>query len=120
MPDRPDNEGAPWTNLAEPQNSPAALGSDPDALREKYLRERDKRLRPEGESQYLVVEGEYAHFANNDPRAGEPPSRDSLTDEIDVVIVGGGFSGMLMAARLREAGVSEIRIVEASADFGGT
>ncbi len=109
------------TNLDDsPKSRNTELGFDPDALRQKYLRERDKRLRPEGESQYLVVEGEYAHFANTDPRAPEAAPREPLTDEIDVAIVGGGFSGMLMAARLHEAGVTNVRIVEAGADFGGT
>jgi cyclohexanone monooxygenase len=109
------------TNLAESKKTPIEnLGFDPDALREKYRRERDKRLRPEGEGQYLEVEGEYAHFANTDPRAQEPTPREPLTDEIDVAIIGGGFSGMLMAARLLEAGVGSIRIVESGADFGGT
>jgi len=33
------------------------------------------------------------------------------------VIIGGGFSGMLAGARLREAGVKDIRILEAGGDL---
>jgi cyclohexanone monooxygenase len=97
-----------------------SLGFDPDALREKYRRERDKRLRPDGENQYLVLEGRFAHYAEDDPYAPPDFTREPLTDEIDVAVIGGGFSGMLAAARLREAGLTDVRIIEAGADFGGT
>ena len=30
-------------------------------------------------------------------------------DEVEVVVIGGGFGGLLAAARLREAGVDDIR-----------
>ena len=41
-------------------------------------------------------------------------------DHVDVVIVGGGFSGLLAGARLRTEGVERIRIIEVSGDVGGT
>ena len=41
------------------------LGFDPDALREKYRRERDKRVRPEGNDQYVEVSGKFAHFVDD-------------------------------------------------------
>jgi len=97
-----------------------SLGFDPDALREKYRRERDKRLRPDGENQYLVLDGKFAHYADDDPYAARDFAREPLTDEIDVAVIGGGFSGMLAAARLREVGLTDVRIIEAGADFGGT
>ena len=99
--------------------SPRDLGFDPDALREKYRRERDKRLRPDGDAQYLEVSGRFAHFVD-DPYVAPGFRRAPLCDEKEVVIVGGGFSGMLAAARLREAGIADVRIVEAGGDFGGT
>ena len=37
-----------------------------------------------------------------------------------MVVIGGGFGGLLAGARLREAGVSDIRIIEKGGDFGGT
>ena len=51
-----------------------------------------------------------------------PPgfTREPLTDEVDVVVIGGGFGGLLAGARLREAGVDDIRIIEKGGDFGGT
>jgi cyclohexanone monooxygenase len=95
------------------------LGFDPDALREKYRAERDKRLRADGNSQYRKIEGEFARYLE-DPYVTPGFTRAPLTDEVDVVVVGGGFGGLLAGARLREAGVRDIRIIEKGGDFGGT
>jgi cyclohexanone monooxygenase len=91
---------------------------DPDALREKYRQERDKRLRPDANDQYQEVVGQFAHYVE-DPYV-EPIVRDPLTDEVEVVIIGGGFGGLLAGARLREVGVNDIRVIEKGGDFGGT
>jgi cyclohexanone monooxygenase len=94
------------------------LPFDPDALRRKYEQERDKRLRAEGNEQYQEVVGEFARYLE-DPYV-EPITRDPLTDEVEVVVIGGGFGGLLAGARLREAGVTQIRMIEKGGDFGGT
>ena len=96
------------------------LGFDPDALRETYRRERKKRLRADGEAQYVELSGRLARYAEDDPYADKGFTRAPLTDEVEVAIIGGGFSGLLAAARLREQGVDAFRIIEAGADFGGT
>jgi cyclohexanone monooxygenase len=92
---------------------------DVEALREKYRTERDKRLRPDGNEQYIEIDGALAVF-DKDPFAPADASRAPLTDHVDVAIVGGGFSGLLAGARLREEGVERIRIIDAAADVGGT
>ena len=97
----------------------ADLGFDPTALRRKYREERDRRLREDGNEQYVEVVGEFAHFLD-DPYAEPGFEREPLTDEVEVLIVGGGFGGLLAGARLRQAGVQGIRIVDAGSDFGGT
>ncbi len=94
------------------------LDFDPDALREKYREERDKRLRADGNSQYLEVVDQYGHFLD-DPYAALR-DRDPLHDEVEVAVIGGGFAGLLLGARLREAGVDSLRIIEKGSDFGGT
>ena len=94
------------------------LAFDPAALAEKYRQERDKRLRGDGSAQYREITGQFAHFID-DPYA-EPISREPLADEVEVVIIGGGFGGLLAGARLREAGVKSLRIIEKGGDFGGT
>src|ERR1700712_2164220 len=95
------------------------LGFDPEALRAKYREERDKRLRRDGSAQYREIAGEFAHYLD-DPYVQPGFSREPLTDQVEVVVVGGGFGGQLAAARLRQAGVSDIRIIEKGGDFGGT
>ena len=99
--------------------STKAFAFDADALHRKYLEERDKRLRAEGNEQYIEIEGKFAHYMD-DPYVDPGFTRDALTDDVDVVIVGGGFAGLLAGARLREAGVESIRIIERGGDFGGT
>ena len=95
------------------------LAFDPDALRAKYRAERDKRLRADGNDQYLEVEGEFAHFVD-DPYVTPGFTRAPLRDEPFVVVIGGGFGGLLAGARLREAGIDDLRILEKGGDFGGT
>ena len=37
-----------------------------------------------------------------------------------MVIIGGGFGGLLAGAKLRDAGIEDIRVIERAGDFGGT
>ena len=90
---------------------------DKEALRTKYRQERDKRLRPDGNAQYQRLTGKFAHYAE-DPHAPRV-EREPRTDHVTVALIGGGFAGLVTAARLREAGV-DVRIVETGGDFGGT
>ncbi|REJ82235.1 MAG: NAD(P)/FAD-dependent oxidoreductase [Acidobacteria bacterium] len=98
---------------------PDDLAFDPDALREKYRIERDKRLRADGNEQYLRIAEDFAGYAL-DPYVEAPLQREPLTDEVEIVVIGGGFGGLITAARLREAGFDDVRLVEQGADFGGT
>ena len=95
------------------------LGFDPKALRAKYRQERDRRLRADANEQYVEMTGDFRHYVD-DPYVEPGFKRAPLNDEVDALIVGGGFGGQLAAARLREAGVKDIRIVEKGGDFGGT
>ena len=94
------------------------LGFDPAELRAKYRSERDKRLRQDGNAQYQEVADEFASYTD-DPYS-EWVERDPLNDEVQVAIIGGGFGGLLMGGRLREAGFDDIRVIEQAGDFGGT
>jgi cyclohexanone monooxygenase len=96
-----------------------ATDFDPDLLRDKYRQERDRRLRPDANEQYVEIKGDFAHYVD-DPYVEPGFTRAALNDEVDVLIVGGGFGGLIAAARLREAGVRDIRIIEKGGDFGGT
>lgn len=92
---------------------------DFDAVERLYEEERLKRLRSDGMGQYQHAEGRLKAFAA-DPLADPDFTRDPVTEEVDALIVGGGFGGLLNAGRLSNQGVRNIRIVEKGADFGGT
>jgi cation diffusion facilitator CzcD-associated flavoprotein CzcO len=104
-----------------PSRIPTAeeLGFDPQALRHKYNFERDRRLRADGEMQYETTDDELYHY-NDDPYITEPIEREPVNEEIEVAILGGGFGGLYMAARLQEVGIRDFRIIERGGDFGGT
>ncbi len=99
--------------------TPAELGFDPADLRQKYADERTKRLRVDGNNQYQEITGEHAHY-NTDPYVEPGFTRPALHEELDAVIIGGGFGGLLAAARLQKAGITNIRLIEKAGDFGGT
>ncbi|HEY3798342.1 MAG TPA: NAD(P)/FAD-dependent oxidoreductase [Caulobacteraceae bacterium] len=94
------------------------LDFDPDALHAKYLAERDKRLRGDGIGQYVETKAQFSHYVD-DPYT-QPLSRDPVFDDVEVAIIGGGFGGLMVGARLREAGLTRLRLVEAGGDVGGT
>ena len=99
--------------------TPEELGFDPAELRQKYVEERTKRLRSDGNDQYREVAGKYEHY-NTDPYVEPGFTRPAIHEELDALIVGGGFGGLLAAARLQKAGITNVRIVEKGGDFGGT
>ncbi|QFZ19078.1 flavin-containing monooxygenase [Saccharothrix syringae] len=98
---------------------PADPGFDLDALRARYRAERDRRVRPDGSAQYRRAEGEFGYYAE-DPHVEPGFTREPLRDRVEVVVVGGGFGGLITAARLRQAGVGGIRVIDKAGDFGGT
>ncbi len=97
----------------------AGAGLDVEALKERYRLERERRLRPEGNAQYVEAAGDFAHYLD-DPYADPNFTRAPVTETVEALIVGGGFGGLITAARLVEAGVNDFRIVERAGDFGGT
>ena len=107
------------SQTAEAAEKKVDLGFDPNQLREKYRQERDKRLRDDGNDQYIEVKGDFANYID-DPYVDPGFDREPLNDEVEVVVVGGGFGGLIAGARLREAGIHDIRMIEKGGDFGGT
>ena len=95
------------------------LGFDPDKLRDRYRLERDKRLRGDGNNQYIEMTDDFANYIEDSYIESTPP-REPLTDETEIIIIGGGFGGLIASARLREAGFKDLRIIEKAGDFGGT
>ena len=93
-----------------------------DRIKAKFAAERDLRvaLRPEGTAQFTSdLTGNLAKYAI-DPHSESPHDRAPICDTVECLFIGGGFSALLTAARLRERGVTSIRIVERGGDVGGT
>ncbi|MCP5183176.1 MAG: NAD(P)/FAD-dependent oxidoreductase [Pseudomonadales bacterium] len=91
---------------------------DKEALKKKYLAERDKRLRPDGNDQYQRLTGRFAHYAT-DPYT-PCTDREPVTDHVTFAFIGGGFAGLATGARLVEAGITDVRLIDKAGDFGGT
>ena len=96
-----------------------ALNFNPQALARKYKEERDKRIRADGNDQYQEVAGDFAYFVE-DPYIDRAIERPAINEEVEIVIIGGGFGGMLAAVRLHEAGFEDFKLIEKGGDFGGT
>ncbi|HMG40317.1 MAG TPA: NAD(P)/FAD-dependent oxidoreductase, partial [Acidimicrobiales bacterium] len=94
------------------------MAVDKQALQLRYAEERAKRLRPDGNDQYLRLEGRLSHYLD-DPYT-PVTEREARHDHVTVALVGGGFAGLLTAARLVEAGVTDVRLVEKGGGVGGT
>ena len=90
-----------------------ATAVDTAALRQKYREEREKRLRPDGMEQYRRLEG------LADPYMPVVP-REPKTDHVQFGFIGGGFAGLVTGARLHQAGINDVRIIDSGGDFGGT
>ena len=97
----------------------ASAAFDPETLRRKYLEERAKRLRKDGEGQYIDATGDFEDFTD-DPYVSEPLVRSAISETVDVAVIGGGIGGLLTAVELKRAGINSFRILEQAGDFGGT
>ena len=99
-----------------------SLGFDPNELTKRYATEREKRIRTDAEAQFVQLSHD-SPFANKyleEDTYCQRVEREPIQDEREVIVIGGGWVGMLTAARLIQAGVTDIRIVESGGDFGGT
>lgn len=97
---------------------------DPITLRAKYNAERDKRLaaNPAGLGHYVSVDKQDPFLRKYllDPYIKERIRRGPICAETEVLIIGGGFGGQLVAVRLIEKGIVNSIILEKGGDFGGT
>ena len=92
---------------------------DPEAVRAKYLAERDKRLVAGRADIRDLGHDEYFAKYRDDPFT-PVTEREPVTDEVDVVILGGGIAGVTTGAHLRRAGVERVRIIDQAGGVGGT
>ncbi len=95
---------------------PGGADTRPD-LRSRYREERDKRLRADGNDQYLEPTGRFTHLLEDTYTRVVP--RDPVVGEVEVLVIGAGFAGLVTAARMRQAGVEDVRLVDKAGDVGG-
>ena len=91
--------------------------ADRQALRARYRAERDKRLRGDGNGQYLEPSGRYANLDDDTYTPVVP--RESLNTDVHVLVIGAGFGGLVIGARLKQAGISDVRLIDKAGDVGG-
>jgi cyclohexanone monooxygenase len=108
--------------MSSPSSKSGSVAIDVDALEKRYAEEREKRLRAleasRGAADPMLRE-EFADF-DRDFHADPAFDRAPLAEEVDVLVIGGGMGGLLTAAKLRERGVKDLRIIEKGGGFGGT
>ena len=90
---------------------------DRRAIRERYAAERDKRLRPDGNEQYVEPSGRFANLL--DDTYVQPQPREALDTDVHVLVVGAGFAGLVTGARLKQAGIEDVRLIDKAGDVGG-
>ena len=90
---------------------------DSEALRIKYRQERDKRLRDDGNDQYIKPTGELARIVKDSYTPHE--KREPINKEVKVAIIGAGFSGLCTGARIKEAGIDDVCLIDSAGDVGG-
>jgi cation diffusion facilitator CzcD-associated flavoprotein CzcO len=105
--------------VCTPSQCPPAESIDIPALRAKYRRERDRRIRKEHNDQYIPASGKWKDIYEVDPYTPVAP-RDPITGETDAVILGAGFCGMMAAHQLKQAGIDDFYILDHGGNFGGT
>jgi hypothetical protein len=91
-------------HIVEPQ----VLDFDPAALRER-------RPRHGGSDQYIDVSTD-PPYDLTDQLADSGFARPPVIRDAEVAILGGVFGGLLTAVRLREAGISDIVVLEKGAE----
>lgn len=87
-------------------------------IRDRYREARDKRFRPDGRRQYVAPKDIQSRLLN-DPFV-QLLARSPIDDEVDAIVVGAGFGGLMASATLRDLGVKRIRLVDQAGDVGGT
>ena len=86
-------------------------------IHERYAQERLKRIRADGNEQYVEPTGRFAHLLDDPytPRV----EREPIHRDVEVLVVGAGFSGLTTGARLRQAGIDDLLMVDGAGDVGG-
>jgi cation diffusion facilitator CzcD-associated flavoprotein CzcO len=102
----------------DPTSTKSPDSIDIPTLKAKYIRERQRRMRPDGQNQYIRPIGKLADNHVADPHMPVVP-RGPISEDLDVAILGAGWGGILAAHHLTQAGVTHFRNIDHAGDFGG-
>jgi len=97
---------------------PSVEEIDIPALKERYRQERDKRMRKEGQEQYVRPVDDFANAYEADPYTPVTP-RAPISENLEVAVLGSGWSGIAAGVALRDAGIDSFRNIDHGGDFGG-
>jgi cation diffusion facilitator CzcD-associated flavoprotein CzcO len=101
------------------QHGDESLHFDPEAVHAKYKDEREKRMVAGRADIRDLRRDELFKTYTADPFTPFV-ERDAVADEVDVAIIGAGMAGLVVGAKLREAGVERIRLIDQAGGVGGT
>lgn len=86
---------------------------------QEQARYREFKEARRGAADYMAMEGEFSRYLE-DVYSEPPVEREALTDACDVLVIGAGFGGLLLWAKLQKAGFTDVRFCEKGGDVGGT
>ena len=99
------------------QEDTPAVSPDFDSIRSRYRQEQERRIHARPDKQYqqasVLSQGEGS-------KPDSVPHRAARSESVDVLVIGAGFGGLIMASRLRDAGINDFLILDIAGDFGGT
>ena len=102
-----------------PSDCPEVTPEQIAALHAKYLAERDRRLKKNHNDQYIPASGRWKDVYEVDPYT-PVAEREPVTGETDVVILGAGYCGMMVATQLKKTGITDFYNIDHGGNFGGT
>jgi len=112
------NQNLGFGMTCKPTDVPPKEEINISSLREKYLQERDKRLTRKGEKQYEHRTGDLTADYEHDPFMPVAP-REPVVEDLEVAILGGGWTGVLAGYHLTKLGIANFRHIDHAGDFGG-
>jgi cation diffusion facilitator CzcD-associated flavoprotein CzcO len=100
-------------------DSESAARFDRESVRQKYAEERARRIGGNrGKNHDLAHDETFARYLD-DPFTPHI-EREPVSEDVEVAILGAGIAGVVAGAKLREAGVSGICLIDAAGGVGGT
>ena len=114
-----DPEGEDCVSETRGDVHDGAPAFDPEHVREKYQQERAKRMtESRGVIHDLKRDARFAEYVR-DPFMPFL-ERDPVVEDADVAVIGAGMSGVVVGAKLRDAGLRRIVLIDKAGGIGGT